>query len=516
MYTYKEMISDLSQNVYKKNNAVLKSPLSKIDMIFSCEKKYMFLLAFLSQMQDADKAKGLDFLKKIENFINNYNSHTISFKQQREVNSALSEKQNDLNILFYINEELIDWLKTTSIQSIYKGKSISIYTIIPSFYPNPEFIEISENGPVFADSISIKSSRVLNSVDNVAELKKGGLGYSKIPVSPPENLFIYKYLSDFFDNDLRLLNFGLNSITHDLWSKYEQGLATPTSSTWGIFLLYLGIHPIYSLEKRTDSSFRTDSLLFQTIFPNFDSSFNSFLYKYAKENDLRELQINHSEKTETSSHSEEKKSREYVLQKITKEVNALYKSGFKVPRYRTSKDVISQLLFTTEDIRAQKKANTVKLTIINYLVKSNVISKKERDLFKKSLSTQNQSTVSKETTALLLRKYRIALFLNNEPNANPNFYSMYRFLMGRATIQQILVLLDISQTSWVYYEQGSKIPPNNSWITMLLALDIHPFYHITPRKNKDLNEAKDLYYTLHESARPKGYSFYETNIQPEI
>lgn len=486
---------------------------NKNDLFFSSKNRQFFLKTFFSNLDVENKEKGLAFITDIKKFHSDYYSISLNSDTQIVFNQKIEAKQKIIAQLVKTNESLIEWLQSDAIKDVYQEHT-SLYKVMSCFYPEQEIVDLDDDGNlIILNESDFDYSEILKDTF----LNKRSV-YRFIAVSPPTNSGVYNQMINTFNNNLGFFNYGQSIKTEGLWNNYKRGKNTPTPINWGLFLLFLGIHPLYQLEERKDDFKNTQ--LFKAIYPNWDSSFNQKLWEYSQHINLKPY------KSFSGSLLKKKKNKDVINvdnpAAVRSEIHDLITDWFNhsdktenpfitknpfITNYRNALSLISFISKDSDSISEQKDLNREKYKILFKLVKLKVITSHQLDEYLASF--RKKVEITDEIEELLLSKTRVAFFIHQEPNPNPNFYTLMRLLMGGPDTRKIPYLTEINQASWMGFEKGKRVPKSGIWAALLLCLDIHPMYRIKPRQNsKDIKESFQIYMALHDTAKATGFSFY--------
>lgn len=309
------------------------------------------------------------------------------------------------------------------------------------------------------------------------ELLSFGSGH--VAVAPPLNPNIYEVLRKNYKSKLYLAK--LANVDISVWYKYEAAKVIPSSNTWGLLLLTAGIHPVYKLALRDDSEkFRESEfahLLSEHCMVRFPSTSN------ADSNDLRSLAQSASDVVAYNKEDAETVNANRIITKIKGcgvSVEPVYKviglkNGEKVTKNLSKKDFKN----LTDAIKELVKANLSKFPSATYdqnisWERAILMAVLEADLSPELLDEFSKFT---STVEIANRMYVEA------PN-NPNVYTaMKHLLTTNDNVAAFYRLVGVDIGMWFRLESGTRNLSTSLWSTILLVLNLHPFYKIKMRKD---------------------------------
>ena len=408
------------------------------------------------------------------------------------VSPETAMKSKIANELIALNKKLEKQLPK-DIYSIYTSK----FNAMAAFYPSSEFIKL-ENGdsPKVAHPKSFTHSSVLSNLDNKGCPK--GLNY--ISVTAPTSGAIYTHLADTFSNTAFLVHC-LRGSSLSTWSKYTNGRSVPVSVSWGLFLLTLGIHPLYKLEHRTNTKKLVEDPLFKDIFPNWNETFNFEMWEKFRKFDLESYQ-------RTTPPVHEKIDVDAVQQEFRDVVTQWYAEGNSLVGYSTAQKLIESIDSAHQalDTRPSNWKNVY--NIILDLSNQKAFKQTQTRIYVEAYSKRHE--FNPELDKLIFELSSAASFLHLEANPSPNMYTMLRHLAEPKSgdIQVITSLTGISPETWTRYDQGTRIPHSSAWTSIILSLDIHPIYKVIKRTDEaELEKVFTVYKELHHIVVEKKHEF---------
>lgn len=326
-------------------------------------------------------------------------------------------------------------------------------------------------------------------------------GFPLIAVTPPSTGEAYSYLNNTFNNAGFLLQ-ALRSNSASAWSKYTNGRSVPSSITWGMLLLAIGIHPAYKLVQRKDVASYLKSDLFKDIHPNWENIFDTDVWSYFRDRDLMPYEV---EQVPVHEKVDYAAMRELLFTKI-----------FEWFRDNPNGEILGH----TDPMELTVKIGILHSGSANNIEMSREINKIILDLSKNKAFDQKITRkfiaayappheFSPELDNDIFKLSRVAFFLHFDANPCPNVMAMFRYLPDRTgDVSLISQLTGISPETWARYEQGTRIPYSAAWTSILLSLDLHPIYRLENRKDEEeLLLAYRIYKDLHFSVSQKSKDF---------
>ena len=451
--------------------------------------------AFLSLLIGENNQFGLyeiaiEIQDKILEYLNTSDNNISSSEKIK----ASQIKNKISNEIVDLNKKLVDILRNPELVEIYRAYT-SIYLATSAFYPISEFMHLLDKG----ERVSLVSKDDLKHSAPLQEVPFKGYGY--IAVSPPTSSSAYSYLNETFKNSSFLVHcLGTNSTS--AWSKYTNGRSIPVAVTWGLFLLAVGIHPLYKLEHRNLADGFLDTILFRDLFPNWEADFNSAMWEQFGGEDLKPYQAPKNRKHESLDLPALRKEFEGVVQ-------AWYKQGNQLPNFATANTLIETLNRKFDNLPNNlglwKDINAIVLE----LSRKKAFPQSKTRLFITAYAIEN--TFSDELDDQIFKLSLTASFLHFDANPSSNIYTMLRYLADDSIgdIRKITLLTGVSNETWTRYEQGTRIPHSAAWTSTLLCLDLHPIYRIKKRVGaEELKRAYNVYKEIHQSITPKTEEFH--------
>ena len=398
-----------------------------------------------------------------------------------------------------ISEEIIKLVKQLEVQlpkEIYASYT-SKFNAMAAFYPSSEFISFdTDNTLKIANPKSFSYSSVLGKTND----KGDPIGLSNISVTAPTSGAIYTYIADTFSNTAFLVHC-LRASSLSAWSKYTNGRSIPVSVGWGLFLLTLGIHPVYKLEHRTNTKKLVEDPLFKDLFPNWNETFNFEVWEKFRKFDLEPYQ-------RTSPPVHQKINVDEAQQEFKDVVKQWYAEGNTLSPYKTAEELIVSLenAHKSLDTRPGNWKNVYQ--IILDLSNLKAYKQTQTRIYIEAFSKRHE--FNPELDQLIFDLSSAASFLHLEANPSPNMYTMLRHLADPkgGDIQVITGLTGISPETWTRYDQGTRLPHSSAWTSIILSLDIHPIYKMVKRTDEaELKKVFTVYKELHHALVPKKHEF---------
>lgn len=410
----------------------------------------------------------------------------------REVVSPETVAKNKISIeLVALNKKLEERLPK-EIYAIHTSK----FNAMAAFYPSSEFMEL-EN----ADSLKIANPKSFSHSSALSNFDDKGYpkGFSNIAVTAPTSGAIYTYLADTFSNTAFLVHC-LRGSALSTWSKYTNGRSVPVSVSWGLFLLTIGIHPLYKLEHRTNTKKLVEDPLFKDIFPNWNETFNFELWEKFSKFDLEPYQ-------RTTPPVHDKIDVDAVKAEFRDVVTQWYKDGNQLKGYATAEKLLESINSAHDSLDVRPTQWKDIYNIILDLSNQKAFKQTQTRIYVEAYSKRHE--FHPELDKMIFELSSAATFLHLEANPSPNMYTMLRHLADPKTgdIQVITSLTGISPETWIRYDQGTRIPHSSAWTSIILSLDLHPIYKIVKRKGDELQKAFTVYKELHHIVVEKKNEF---------
>lgn len=394
----------------------------------------------------------------------------------KEAREAIANSETTTAEILELNKRFQDLFKKHNGSEVFntvEGNALS------AIYPIPECLD---------DELQISSedaaiSTILN--------KTNENGFPKIAILPPVSNSSYIALANVFDQSIFLSN--LMKSGSSIWAKYCNGRATPTSHSWGLLLLSLNLHPYYELNLRSNYHEFSKTALFKAIFPNWDYKENEN-FAQLKAVDLKP----YSFFSET-----------YKPEPVTP---AEYEKQFKdlVTAYYATKpspDAIKRIGFSSagdlftflENSKKELSTNPSVWSKINKpiieLSSLKAFSHKKLKNYVAAFSqfVSDDAELAKKISSVS----HIGHYIYVEANRNNNIFPLLRQISAqKGDFNVFKNLTNIERGTWSRYEKGQRFPQDAVWAQTLLALDLHPYYHLVPRK-KNLETVFEIYKHLH-------------------
>lgn len=433
----------------------------------------------------------IEIQDKINEYLRVTDNHDISGSAKVK---ATQIKTKIANEIVELNKKLVGVLRKPEVVEIYRPYT-SIYLATSAFYPISEFMHLLDKG----ERVSITSPNDLKYSTPLQEIPFKGYGY--IAVSPPTSSLAYSHLNDTFKNSGFLVH-SLGTTSASAWSKYTNGRSIPVAVTWGLFLLAVGIHPLYRLEHRDLNEGFFDTVLFRDLFPNWEADFNVSMWERFGNQDLKPFPPPKNRKHEVLD-----------LPALRKEfedgVNAWYKAGNALPDFPSSKALIEAInrkfKKLPDNLGLWKDINA----LILQLSREKAFPQSKTRFFIAAYAIENK--FPNELDDEIFKLSSIASFLHFDANPSSNIYTMLRYLADDSIgdVRKIAQLTGVSNETWTRYEQGTRIPHSAPWTSTLLCLDLHPIYRIKKRVGQEeLLRAYNVYRGIHQSITPKIEEFH--------
>lgn len=411
----------------------------------------------------------------------------------RDVVSPETNAKNKISVeLIALNKKLEAQLPK-EMYAIYTSK----YNAMAAFYPSSDFMTLeSGNVPTIHHPESFAHSSALSHIKTSGSPKCFG----NISVTPPASGAIYTYISETFSNSAFIAHC-IRGSSLSTWSKYTNGRSIPVSVNWGLFLLNIGIHPLYKLEHRANTKKIVEDPLFQDVFPNWNTTFNFEMWEKFRKFDLEPYQRNNAPTHKQLNVEETQK-------EFRESVESWYRLGNALPEYSTAGKLMEALenAFKSLSTKPHLWKNVYNI----------ILDLSAKKAFKQTLTRDYIEAYSKphvydkDLDSIIFELSSAAAFLHLEANPSANIYTMLRHLADPKSgdIQTITSLTGISAETWVRYDQGTRIPHSAAWTAIILSLDIHPIYKVVKRTDKkELEKVFKVYKELHHAVVPKKHEF---------
>lgn len=484
---------DIKSSYSKEEIQAAKEHLSEIKLFskpliaLNKDNQDVFLTLFIGEK---NKFGFYEIAKDIESKISEY----LSVPDSGDKIKTTQIKNKISNEIVEINKKLVELLRKPEVIEIY-GDYTSIFLATSAFYPVPEFMLLMDKG----ERVSIANKNDLKHSAALKQTPFKGFGY--IAVSPPTSSSVYTYLNDTFKNASFLVHC-LRANSASAWSKYTNGRSIPIAVSWGLFLLAIGIHPLYKLEHRNQKEGFYNTQLFKDLFPIWSAAFNHTLWKHFGKEDLKPYQPPKAQKVRKLDYAALRRELEQTIVKW-------YENGNQLPNFSTAQKLIDSLNHKHNTLKRNlslwKDINEIILTLSQH----KVFSQTKTRLYVAAYSIEHD--FPDDLAQKIFELSSVASFLHFDANPSSNIYIMLRYLADDISgdIRKMTFLTGISSETWVRYEQGTRIPHSAAWTAMLLCLDLHPIYRIKKRTEQvELQLAYDVYRELHRTITPKTEEFH--------
>lgn len=336
--------------------------------------------------------------------------------------------------------------------------------------------------------------QLLSFVHSPIDIELLSIGSGHVSVAPPLNPNIYEVLRKNYKSKLYLAK--LANVDISVWYKYEAAKVIPSANTWGLLLLTAGIHPVYQLAFRDDAEKFKQSEFSQLLTEHCMVRYAST--GSADDNDLRTLTHSASDvvsynKEETENVSSDRiinqiKSAGVSLEPVYKQLGL--KNGEKFTGSLSKKDFKD----LTDTIKKLVKDNLSKFPSASYdhnitWERAILMGILEADLSPELLEDFHNYT----------RNVEIANRLYVESPNNPNVYTALKnMLINPESIASFYRMVNVDIGMWVRLEAGTRNLSTSLWSTILLVLNLHPFYKLKVRKDIANNVAGKIFVASHK------------------
>ncbi|QIC71799.1 MULTISPECIES: hypothetical protein [Acinetobacter] len=336
--------------------------------------------------------------------------------------------------------------------------------------------------------------QLMSFVHSPIDIELLSIGSGHVSVAPPLNPNIYEVLRKNYKSKLYLAK--LANVDISVWYKYEAAKVIPSANTWGLLLLTAGIHPVYQLAFRDDAEKFKQSEFSQLLTEHCMVRYAST--GSADNNDLRTLTYSASDvvsynKEETENVSSDRiinqiKSAGVSLEPVYKQLGL--KNGEKFTGSLNKKDFKD----LTETIKKLVKDNLSKFPSASYdhnitWERAILMGILEADLSPELLEDFHNYT----------RNVEIANRLYVESPNNPNVYTALKnMLISPESITSFYRMVNVDIGMWVRLEAGTRNLSTSLWSTILLVLNLHPFYKLKVRKDIANNVAGKIFVASHK------------------
>lgn len=394
----------------------------------------------------------------------------------KEAREAIANKETTTAAIMDLNKRFQDLYKKHNGNEVFntvEGNALS------AIYPVSQCLD--DDLKISADDIAV--SNVLN--------KTNPNGFPKVAILPPVSNSSYMALANVFDQSIflsRLMKSGSS-----IWAKYCNGRATPTSHSWGLLLLSLNLHPYYELTLRTNYHEYSKTELFKAIFPNWDYQANEN-FAQLKAVDLKPY-VFFSDTYKPEPVSQE----EYAIQ-FKEHVSKFYASkpsdaDLKLVGYNSAEELFSFLEQSKKDLSDNPSLwMKINKPIINLSSLKAFPHKKLKNYIAAfSHYVSDDVELAKQISSVS----HIGHYIYVEANHNNNIFPLLRHIVSEnGDFNSFKQVTNIERGTWSRYEKGQRFPQEAVWAQTLLALDLHPYYRLVPRK-KNLEKVFQIYKHLH-------------------
>lgn len=336
--------------------------------------------------------------------------------------------------------------------------------------------------------------QLLSFVHSPIDIELLSIGSGHVSVAPPLNPNIYEVLHKNYKSKLYLAK--LANVDISVWYKYEAAKVIPSANTWGLLLLTAGIHPVYQL------AFRDDADKFK------QSEFSKLLTEHcmvryastgtADSNDLRTLSYSASDVVSYNKEVAENVKSDRILAQL-KSAGISLEPIFKLLGLKNGEKFTGNL--SKKDFK--ELTDTIKT-----LVKDN-LSKFPASRYDHNISWERailMGILEADLSPELLEEFRaytgnveIANRLYVESPNNPNVYTALKnMLINPESITSFYRMVNVDIGMWVRLEAGTRNLSTSLWSTILLVLNLHPFYKLKVRKDISNNVAGKIFVASHK------------------
>lgn len=327
--------------------------------------------------------------------------------------------------------------------------------------------------------VKLEHDELMHFVRSSSNARIISVGSRHVTVVPPLNTNIYEILHKYYRSKLFLAK--LADVDISVWYKYENAKAVPSATTWGLFLLRADIHPVYELVLRDDSESFQKSQFAKILTDYCQVRFTSTGNGDA--NDLRSLEELSNDFTAYEKVISDNVTSEKVLTrlkaagisleplystlnlKVGDKVEKISKSDFKV-FVDAIKNFVEAHIDKFPTSRFENTMNWERAILIAILesdVSESLIEEFEN--YTKHLSIANRMYI--------------------QPPNNPNVYTALKSALTSPgdSIAAFYKMIRVEIGMWTRLESGSRNLSSSVWSTILLILNLHPFYKLRVRKD---------------------------------
>lgn len=394
----------------------------------------------------------------------------------KEAREVISNPKTTTAEILELNKRFQDLYKAHDGSTVFntvEGNALS------AIYPIPECLDDE-----------LKLSAEDKACSNILK-KTNTNGFNKIAILPPISNSSYIALSNVYNQSIFLAK--LMQAGSSIWAKYGNGRATPTSHSWGLLLLSLNLHPYYELNLRNNYQEYSKSNLFKAIFPNWDHEANSN-FAQLKAVDLKPYSFfaDIYKVEETTPAEYEIQFKELVTEFYSKKPSAdeIKRIGF---------NSASELFAFLDSAKKELPENPSIWGKINKpIIELSGLKAFSHKKLKNYISAFSVFvTDDKELAEKISSVSQIGHYVYVESNYNNNIFPLLRLVSTEdGDFNTFKNITNIERGTWSRYEKGQRFPHDAVWSQALLALDLHPYYQLSPRK-KNLEAVFEIYKHLH-------------------
>ncbi|MCP0917776.1 hypothetical protein MUB04_14670 [Acinetobacter indicus] len=336
--------------------------------------------------------------------------------------------------------------------------------------------------------------QLLGFVHSSIDIELLSIGSGHVSVAPPLNPNIYEVLRKNYRSKLYLAK--LANVDVSVWYKYEAAKVIPSANTWGLLLLTAGIHPVYELAFRDDGDKFKKSEFSKILTEHCMVRYSST--GSADSNDLRSLAHSASDIVSYNKEDAENVNSARIIAKIKAagiSLEPVYKLlGLKNGEKFTGNLTKKEFKALTETIKTLVNDNISKFPTASYDLsisweRAILMGILEADLSPELLEEFHDYTNNVE----------IANRLYVESPNNPNVYTALKnMLINPESITSFYRMVNVDIGMWARLEAGTRNLSISLWSTILLVLNLHPFYKLKVRKDISNNVAGKIFVASHK------------------